>query len=113
MVKTNHETASAIDCIRKIQELTDSKLIKCEKWNESNRFPTFTFSITGDDDCDYTMDIYYGGNAGWEVADHCIGLNYKMLTIGIVPFLHLLNCCQATIKYEDIRKEFDIEEKDE
>ena len=113
MVKTNQETASAIDYIHKIQELTDSKLIRCEKWNEGNRFPTFTFSTTGDDDYDYTMEIYYGGDSGWEVTDRCIGLNYKMLKNGIVPFLQTLNYCQDVIKYEDIRKEFGIEEEEE
>lgn len=112
MVDGNIDTSFAINHIRKIQELTDSKLIKCEKWNESDRFPTFTFSTTGDDDYDYTMEIYYGGKEGWEVTDRCIGLNYKMLTIGIVPFLHLLNYCQAVIKYEDICKEFGIKEED-
>ena len=112
MVKTNQETASVIHYIRRIQELTDSKLIKCEKWNENYRFPTFTFSTTDDDDYDYTMEIYYGGNAGWEVIDRCIGLNYETLKYEVVPFLQTLNYGQDVIKYEDIRKEFGIEEED-
>lgn len=58
------------------------------------------------------MEIYYNGTAGWEITDRCIGLNYKMLKNGIVPFLQVLNYCQAVIKYEDIRKEFGIEEED-
>lgn len=114
MVKTNHETASAIDYIHKIQELTGAIFIKCEKWCKGDLFPTFVFSTAGDDNCGYTIEIYYDDDTGWEITSRNIGFDYEALKNGVVPFLQILNYCQDVIKYEDIRKEFGIkEEKDE
>ena len=113
MVKTNHETASVIYYIRKMQGLTGAILIRCEKCCEGDLFPTFMFSTTGDDDYDCTMEIYYDDDTGWNITSRSIGLDYKVLNDEIVPFLQALNYGQDVIKYEDIRKEFDIEEEDE
>ena len=113
MVKTNHETASAIYYIRKIQAFTGAILIKCEKWHESDSFPTFMFSTTGNVDYDYAIEIYYDDDTGWKIESRRIGLDYKVLKDEIIPFLQALNYGQDVIKYEDIRKEFGIEEEDE
>lgn len=113
MVKTNHETASAIDYIRKIQELTGVILVKCEKWWKGDLFPTFMFSTTGDAACDCTMEIYYDEDTGWKITSRNIGLDYETLKDEVVPFLQALNYGQDVIKYEDIRKEFGIEEEED
>lgn len=111
MVKTNHETASAIYYIRKIQELIGAILIKCKKGWKGDLFPTFMFSTTSDNHC--TIEIYYDDDIGWEITSRNISFDYETLKDGVVPFLQALNYSQDVIKYEDIRKEFGIEEEDE
>ena len=70
------------------------------------------FSI-GNDDYYHTMEIYYDDDTGWNTVSRNVGLDYKALKDGVVPFLQALNYGQDVIKYEDIRKEFGIEEENE
>lgn len=113
MVKTNHETASVIYYIRKMQEFTGAILIKCEKCWEGDLFPTFMFSTTGDGNCDCAMEIYYDDDTGWKITSRNISFDYEALKDEVVPFLQALNYGQDVIKYDDICKEFDIKEEEE
>lgn len=102
----------AVNHINRIYEIGNLFLVHLSKWCKDDEFPTFEFALDAHDYGDNTVNIYYIDGT-WKMTANCgVGFDYTLLSSGITPFIHFLNCHGNEVDFNGIRKTFGIEEEE-